>query len=188
MAQGKDPENLTQTVADPKTMGHGKVMPPSTRDVEVIKVYLLHMSEKLGHRLRTNGLEAQRFGVSLLTEGGWLSSKYSTAYPSDDGRAIYALCEACIDQCWRGEGVHQVHVVALDPMPKALQGDLFAAMDTTQEITHSKRQRVNQVQDAINHRYGEFTLSDAQLLHRSKMPNVIAPAWKPDGHRNTLRH
>jgi len=40
--------------------------------------------------------------------------------------------------------------------------------------------------DAINQRYGEFALAPARLLNRSDMPNVIAPAWKPHGHRRTV--
>jgi DNA polymerase-4 len=40
--------------------------------------------------------------------------------------------------------------------------------------------------DAVNARYGEFALAPAQLLNRSSMPNVIAPAWKPYGHRQFI--
>jgi DNA polymerase-4 len=41
--------------------------------------------------------------------------------------------------------------------------------------------------DDINRDFGEFTLAPARLLKRSDMPNVIAPAWKPDGHRETIK-
>jgi len=40
--------------------------------------------------------------------------------------------------------------------------------------------------DSINLRYGEFTVAPATLLGRSTMPNVIAPAWRPDGHRQHI--
>lgn len=40
--------------------------------------------------------------------------------------------------------------------------------------------------DRINARYGEFTVAPATLLERSTMPNVIAPAWRPDGHRQHI--
>jgi len=40
--------------------------------------------------------------------------------------------------------------------------------------------------DRINDRFGEFALAPARLLNRSDMPNVISPAWKPDGHRQTI--
>ena len=40
--------------------------------------------------------------------------------------------------------------------------------------------------DRINARFGEFTLAPAELLARSSMPNVIAPAWRPDGMRQHI--
>jgi DNA polymerase-4 len=45
---------------------------------------------------------------------------------------------------------------------------------------------LNRVMDDINKRFGEFTLARASLMNRSDMPNVIAPAWKPYGHRQTI--
>jgi DNA polymerase-4 len=57
--------------------------------------------------------------------------------------------------------------------------DLFALHDEVE-------QQVNVVMDQVNARYGEFTLAPARLVKRSSMPNVIAPAWKPAGHRQTI--
>jgi DNA polymerase-4 len=90
-----------------------------------------------------------------------------------------ALCRAVLQQHWRGEGVHQVQVTALDPQPVPRQGDLFAAPIAT-------KPHRNAVMDDINRRFGEFTLAPARLLGRSSMPNVIAPAWKPHGHRQSV--
>ncbi|HEY9148632.1 MAG TPA: DNA polymerase IV, partial [Gammaproteobacteria bacterium] len=78
----------------------------------------------------------------------------------------------------RGEPVHQIQVTALDPRPARQQLDLFAGG----ELEHEE----NTVMDAINERYGDFALTPARLLKRSEMPDVIAPAWKPDGHRKTV--
>ncbi len=83
-------------------------------------------------------------------------------------------------QHWHGEGVHQVQITALDPKPVNNQLELFT--NNTE-----KRDETNAVTDAVNHRYGEFTLAPARLLNRSDMPNVIAPAWKPFGHRQTIQ-
>jgi len=52
--------------------------------------------------------------------------------------------------------------------------------------TRQRGQQLDQAVDAINDRYGELTLAPALLLNRSTMPNVIAPAWKPTGHRQTI--
>jgi DNA polymerase-4 len=76
--------------------------------------------------------------------------------------------------------VWQVRVVALDPK-KSLQIDLYE--DNTAE---TQRNNLNQAVDKVNDRYGEFTIAPARLLNRSTMPNVIAPAWKPRGHRKTV--
>lgn len=184
MAQGADPEPLQLKVPPPKTIGHGKVMPPNTRDIEVIRIYLLHMAEKVAARLRRHALAAQVFAIGLRAKTGWIGTKLRSLFPTNDGRVIRALCIKMLAQHWRGEGVHQVQITALDPRPVNAQLDMFAA-DSYPDM--EKRDETNAVTDAINHRYGEFTLAPARLLNRSDMPNVIAPAWKPYGHRQTIQ-
>jgi DNA polymerase-4 len=179
MCQGEDPESLQCEVPAPKSIGHGKVVPPDTRDREVLLTYLLHMSEKVGARLRRHGLQATTFFIGLRTVGGWLGGKRHCALPTDDGRRIMALCRNVLRENWAGQGVHQVQVTALGPIEAGNQGELF-------ESPEQARGEVNAVMDEVNRRYGEFALAPARLLGRSSMPNVIAPAWKPHGHRQTI--
>jgi len=179
MCQGQDPAALQQDVPAPKSIGHGKIMPPDTRDPDVLLTYLMHMSEKVGARLRRHHLQARTFSIGLRTAEGWVGSKLRCALPTNDGRQIMTLCRSVIDEAWQGQGVHQVQVTALAPVDSGSQLELFAAMDDTQDD-------VNAVMDAVNRRYGELALAPARLLNRSSMPNVIAPAWKPFGHRQTL--
>jgi DNA polymerase-4 len=179
MCQGQDPEKLQCEVPAPKSIGHGKVVPPATRDREVLLTYLLHMSEKVGTRLRRHRLEATTFFIGLRTDAGWVGGKLRCALPAADGREIMTLCRRVMDEAWTGQGVHQVQVTALDPVPEGNQLELFDALDEEQR-------EVNAVMDEINRRYGEFALAPARLLGRSSMPNVIAPAWKPYGHRQTI--
>ncbi|HEC19468.1 MAG TPA: DNA polymerase IV [Gammaproteobacteria bacterium] len=184
MAQGADPEPLQLTVAAPKSIGHGKVMPPNTRDRGVIHTYLLHMSEKVAARLRRHNMVAQHFAIGLKTHEGWIGNKARTILPTQDGRRILRLSKEVIHACWRGQGVHQVQVTALDPRPGTGQLELF---DDTADNSHDSIRKANAAMDQINARYGEFTLAPARLLNRSTMPNVIAPAWKPYGHRQTIQ-
>ena len=179
MAQGLDPEPVHTTVPPPKSIGHGKIMPPATKDRTVLATYLLHMAEKVGARLRKHHMEAQTFGIGLLSDTGYISHKFSTARPTDDGGEIYALCKTYLARYWTGWGAHQVQVTALDPRPANTQEDLFLERN-------GRAVRRNAVMDKINARYGEFTLAPARLLKRSDMPNVISPAWKPHGHRQTI--
>jgi DNA polymerase-4 len=180
MCQGADPEPVHTVVANPKSMGHGKVMPPNTTSETVIHTFLLHMCEKLGARLRHHQFRAQHFYAGLLSHDlGWLGSKGRCIQATQDSKQIYEIASFLITQHWRGEPVSQIQVTALDPSDAGMQVDLFETVDM-------KRNQLYSIIDAINDRYGEFTISPAPLLYRSEMPNVIAPAWKPYGHRQTI--
>lgn len=179
MCQGTDPEPVHANIKPPQTLGHGKVVPPDTRDRQLLMVYLMHMAEKVTARLRQNHLEARQFFVGLRTLMGWAGGKFTLAAATHDNRPLFNLCRRVLDEYWRGEGVFQVQITALDPHPAGSQSDMFEHQD-------EKQTRLNRAMDAINQRYGEFTLAPAPLLARSDMPNVIAPAWKPYGHRQTI--
>ncbi len=179
MCQGLDPEPVRTTVSAPKSIGHGKVVPPGTRDAQLIHTYLLHMSEKVAARLRRCDLEARIYGVGLRTRLGWIGGRLRTPSFTQDSRPLQALCRHVMQEHWRGEGIFQVQVTALDPVPAGRQAELF-------DMASSKASMINNAMDAINRRYGEFKLAPGRLLNRSAMPNVISPAWKPSGHRRTV--
>lgn len=181
MCQGADPDPLHSEIQAPKSMGHGKVMPPNTRDKKTLLIYLQHMCEKLAARLRRYNMKAQHFFIgwrhSFL---GWLGdNKCKLVCSSNDGKLIYQLGKNVLEKVWHGEPVCQIQVTALDPTTSYLQHDLFEKPDP-------QREQLNAAIDRINQRYGEFTIAPAPLLSRSQMPNVIAPAWKPSGHRQTI--
>ncbi len=181
MAQGRDPEPVVTNVNAPKTIGHGKVMPPGTRDKETILTYFQHMSEKVGSRLRKHGFQAARFFIGIKTrQQGWLATKIQLPQTTDDGAVIYQHCYQFVSQYFRGEDSRQVQVTALSPVV-SYQPDLF--LDNGQR---RKRERLNDAVDRINERFGEFTVAPTRVIGRSEMPNVIAPAWKPSGHRKTI--
>ncbi len=179
MCQGADPDPLHIEVALPKSMGHGKVMPPNTRDKITLLTYLQHMSEKLAARLRRHQMFAQHFFIGWRHQYlGWIGQKRKNGIATQDGRDIYNLGLMVLTKVWDGGPVCQIQVTALDPRASK-QNDLFDKPD-------GKRERLNAAVDLINDRYGEFCLAPALLINRSEMPNVIAPTWKADGHRQTI--
>jgi DNA polymerase-4 len=180
MAQGKDPEPMQLTVKPPKTIGHGKVMPPQTKDLATILTYFQHMSEKVVSRLRKHHYKASHFYIGLKTEQGWLQTKIKLSQATDDGQILFTQCRRFTMNNWQKQGVWQVQVTALNPH-REQQIDLFIDGQTD-----NKRQQLNSAIDQINQRYGEFTVAPSRLIDRSAMPNVIAPAWKPFGHRKTI--
>jgi len=178
MAQGLDPEPVKTRLPQTQSLGHGKVLPPNTRDIDIIQTYLRHMAHKLGERLRKHGLVAQQYLFGLRLYRGWLKTTARSTLPCDDDQVIYRLGQYWLRQQWRGQGIWQIRIVALDPkQPK--QADLFKRKS-------QQRQRSHQVMDSINEKFGGLTLASARLLDRSSMPDVIAPSWKPTGHRKTV--
>ena len=181
MCQGADPDPLHPDIAAPKSIGHGKVMPPNTRDRNTLLTYLQHMCYKVGTRMRRHEMQAKTYWIGLRTGQGWLGCKSRLSEFSNDQKQIYQLGCYVLDLHWQGEGIHQIQVTALDPQPSAMQMDMFSV-----PAENNAQQQLNITMDNINERYGELTLSPARLLNRSQMPNVIAPAWKPDGLRQTI--
>ena len=48
MCQGADPDPRHPYIAASKSIGHGKVLPPNTRDRNIFLTYLQHMCSKVG--------------------------------------------------------------------------------------------------------------------------------------------
>ncbi len=179
MAQGQDPDPVKQSVAAPKSIGHGKVMPPNTKSPATVRMYLHHMAEKVAARLRKHELEAQTYFIGVKTNQGWIAEKMQAYMPTNDSQQIKKLANTFLRNEWQKQGCWQVQITALDPKLEGCQLSLF-------ENDSVQRDQINLAMDKINQRYGEFTLAPANLINRSEMPNVIAPAWKPFGHRKTV--
>ena len=179
MCLGEDPDPVKTSERPPKSMGHGKVMPPNTRDRHVIFNFLGHMSEKVALRLRAHDMTSQHFFIGLRLEQGWIVEQYKTVQATDDGALIFQLAKAMVLQRWHGEGVFQCQVTALRVQHGSGQRDLF-------EPYPEKALAVNTVMDQVNQRYGISGVVRGHCLQQLNMPDVIAPAWRPSGHRATV--
>lgn len=179
--QGKDTEPVTPDVAPPKSIGHGKVLPPHTAAVRVIEIYLRHMCEKVAARLRRYDVRAGQLyvGLRLETPPEDIGQLFMLPYGPPDGRYLFDLALKFLRCHWRGAAVTHVQVTASQLRSASGQLELFSAEE-------SRTTRRFSAIDRINRRYGEFTVAPATLLERSTMPNVIAPAWRPEGHRQHI--
>ena len=181
MAQGQDPDKLHMDIADPKTIGHGKVLPPNTNDKTILLTYLTHMAVRVCARLRKHHFEASHFFIGLKTQTDWLGRKVKTAMPTNDTQHLIRLCQFVLNEYWNKQAVYQVQITALNPQYENAQQDLFINVQRNEQ-----QNKVNEVMDSINNRYGESTLTPGRLVNKSEMPNVIAPSWKPTGHRQSI--
>ena len=181
MAQGLDPEPLHYDVADPKSIGHGKVLPPKTIDKDILRTYLIHMAVRVCARLRRYHFEASVFFIGLKVADGWIGRKVKTSHPTSDTQQLIRMCHFVLETDWNKQPVYQVQITATNPQKQNLQMDLFFDAELNE-----KKNKVNTVVDEINQRYGEAALGPGRLINKSEMPNVIAPSWKPVGHRQSI--
>lgn len=205
--QGEDTEPVRRETAAPKSVGHGKVLPPRTTGRETVETYLRHMCEKVAARLRRYGLRAGRLYVGVRCDvqgrtsplrggeprtvanagragatpelGDSLGATYALSRAMPDGRYFFMHARRFLDGHWRGEAVTRVQVTATALESRDGQMELFAPADV-------RTCRRASAVDRINQKYGEFAVAPATLLARSTVPNVIAPAWRPDGLRQHI--
>jgi len=181
MCQGKDPDPVHTTIPDAKSLGHGKVLPPKTTDKETVKVNFMYMAEKVAARLRRNKMYCRDFFIGMREQHwGWLVLNYKTPYDTNDGKDIYAGCKELMRQYPNCGTIQQIQVTALNPKVAMRQLDLFDTVDS------QRRELLNTTIDCINQKFGNFAITPATLLKRTKMPNVIAPGWRPTGARKSV--
>lgn len=180
MCQGLDPEPVSGVIADPQSIGHGKVLPPGCRNMAIIQSYLYRMCLKVAARLRAHRMVAKHFYIGIKSQSwGWLGGRYALAVPDNDGVAIYRLALQCCHTYGEHGVVRQVQVTALSPHHQAMQADLFDEVSPHQ-------QQMNALLDAVNERFGSGALLPASLVQAPASVDVIAPAWRPDGCRDSI--
>ena len=180
MANGRsDFEGLTLDPAHPKSLGHGKVLMPNTKDRYLIKKTFLKMSVKLSRRLRNSGYESNKFLVNIKIKAGWVQKKIKLEHPTCDQFVIYSFCELYLDMFDKNVGIYQVQVTAINPIQKNIQTDLFSSQ--------TEQDNYMSVVDSINQRFGQDVVRPARLKSdTSDSPDVIAPAWRPKGYRKSV--
>lgn len=180
MCQGKDPDPVHTTVAPAKSLGHGKVLPPNTSDIETLKIYLRHMAEKVAARLRRNNMFASKFFIGMRSQYfGWLAVNHRTPSDTNSGKEIYLGCKKLLQLYPQSGNIIQVQITAEDPKADFQQLELL-------DEDYEQRALLEATIDNINQKFGDFTIKPAILLGKTKMPNVIAPAWRPTGCRKSL--
>jgi DNA polymerase-4 len=174
MAQARDPAAVDTRQHEQKSMSHGKILPPQTRNPAILHTYYLHLAEKMAIRLRRNDQVIRDFHIGLRAPEGWRQAWMQSEQPTNDGLAIFQLCKRFLRQHWFGEVVQQVHIHGNTPAPAGAQPDFFAG-------TSDGNSGSNQVMDNINEQFGAFTLHRGLMNAQAQNAPIISPAWARNG-------
>lgn len=164
MGRGEDDSKVRKYWEDDevKSVGHSYTLPKDTRDLKVIKSYLRVLSEKVGNRLRAANLTGRTIGLVVRYSDFHTIIKHCTLkHHIKSGYDIYINAYKVFEK--------------LLPLLKAVRllGVNISNLlrDDKQQYfldDISKQQKVVEMVDDINRKYGEFTLKPSSMLIADK--------------------
>jgi DNA polymerase-4 len=157
-----------------KSVGHSTTLPKNVSDKEIIKKYILALSEMASHRARKYGLKGRKVSLTVRYPDFYTFTKMRTMpQANNDTRSVYLHALGILDSIRLKSPVRLLGVCISDIVRDYSQVPLFEE--------ERKRERLLEAVDGINDRFGEFTLTWATVMERTDEPGVISPAWRPEG-------
>lgn len=169
------PEELADEV---KSVGHSMTLKRDISARDEILGRLLQLSEMVGRRARRHGVAGKTVHLTIryadFTTFGKQATLKSHVNQSDE---IYRGAAAIFDSIEISQPVRLLGVSLTGLCYRGEQLALFAE--------DRRKAAMTSAMDALNDRYGDFTVTYGSLLDASdKGSHVISPAWKPAGIRN----
>ena len=159
MGQGMDhsPVLPVDFSDDAKSMGHSYTLPRPIRDREQAFRYLFWLSEKVGRRLRRRHYEGRIVHMTVrFSDFDTISRQHNFSFYMNEGKQIFQAARRIFSQIDNPRKPIRLLGVSVSNLKSSAQERwLFEALE--------QRHRLTQVLDAINDKYGEFTLRPAFL-------------------------
>jgi DNA polymerase-4 len=156
-----------------KSVGHSMTLENDITSPEAVKKCILQLTEMVGQRMRKDGLSGRT--VTLIVRYAdffTFSRRHTIGNPVRDSEKIYQTALKILATVRLAKPVRLLGII-VSGLVETPQQDLLFADDAAS-------QRLTEAVDTVNCRYGNFTLTRALLLERSRHKNVISPAWRPD--------
>lgn len=181
MGQGVDSAPVTPQDEDDevKSVGHSMTLRHDITSREDILRFLLQLSEMVGRRARRYRVFGKTVHLHIrfadfYTNVGKQETLARYINLSED---IYKAATAILDTVELPQAVRQLGIKLTNLRYQTEQLPLFEE--------ERKKSRMTQIMDAVNNRFGDFTVTYGSLLTaKEKGSHVISPAWRPSGIRN----
>ncbi len=180
MGQGVDeaPVVAEEDAAEVQSVGHSMTFSHDLSDDHEIRAKLLQLAEMVGRRARRYGVSGRTVTLAVrYADFSTFSRQQRQSEPlalSDD---IYHASQRILDELQLEQPVRLLGISLSTLQRNNAQLPLFPEQQ--------RRLRATVAMDAVNNRYGDFTVMQGSLLdQQEKGSHVISPAWKPEGIRN----
>ncbi|MFH0996877.1 MAG: DNA polymerase IV [Pseudomonadota bacterium] len=180
MGQGRDDSPVVPAGEQDrvKSVGHSMTLQQDISRRQDILKYLLQLSEMVGRRARRYGVSGKTisFYVRYADFYSSFGKQQTLANPISQSDDIYQAAVAILNTVELQQPVRLLGVRLSNLHHQTAQLPLFAQ--------ERRKALMVRAMDAVNNRYGDFTVTFASLLNvEEKGSHVISPAWRPDGIR-----
>ncbi len=178
MGQGICCRPLVVKEGDPRSIGHSMTLPYDISSRGQIEAQILKLSEMVGRRARKYGFAGKKVSLTIRYPDFETFTRQTTLpYHTNITHEIYRyglsiLHSTRLKNRVRLIGVSISHLRRDDDAQMAL----FDCRAKEKSVLHAV--------DAINDKFGDFTVTWASYLEQMEPPDVISPAWRPSGVRN----
>jgi DNA polymerase-4 len=150
-----------------KSMGHSHTLDRDSYNYSEVKRHILRLSEMVGRRLRQDGYAGRTVSIVVrYADFSTFSKQLTLQYVVDLGKEIGHTALLLLKHFDITRGIRLVGV-SVSGLVRNQQLCLMPAQEECTSLT--------QATDAINDRYGEFTVTWASVLGSEEKQRVIAP-------------
>jgi DNA polymerase-4 len=141
---------------DIKSVSHSYTLSRNTRNMDLVQRHLLRLSEMVGRRLREQGFAGKTITLVIrYADMHFASYRRTFNEYFDDGFGIYRAALSIFNQHSDRRAIRLVGVCVSSLAKNVRQMDLF---------TDPRGKNLLKAVDAINDKYGEFTVKRASLV------------------------
>ena len=174
MGQGLDDGPVLPYFHEPatKSMGHSFTLDKDTRDLAEIHRHLLQLSEQVGRRLRRDSFAGRTVSLVLrYADFSTFIKQHSLKNYIDDGLRIHQVGMRLFEELYQPPRLVRLLGISVS--------GLVRDMKQITAFENSRAGSLFESLDAVNDKYGEFSVARARLQERTPGPRVISPSWRP---------
>ncbi len=174
MGQGNDGNPVLPYVHEPatKSMGHSFTLDKDTRDLAEIRRHLLQLSEQVGRRLRKDNFAGRTVSLVLrYADFSTFIKQHSLKNYIDDGLRIHQVGMKLFGELYQPPRLVRLLGISVSNLVRDLKQTATFVNGHTGSLFDSL--------DAVNDKYGEFSVARARLQERIPAPRVVSPSWRP---------
>jgi len=181
MGRGEDdgPVVPLEETPAPKSVGHSMTLKRDITCRGLIAFHLLRLSEMVGRRTRNSGFSGKTVALTIrYKDFSTFTKRRSVSAPIRETRDIYHAAKNILSSIRLDQAVRLLGLSLSNLVGEPRQLPLFPDAQRRRDVTRAM--------DAVNNKFGDFTLTWANLRLLEERAGIISPAWRPDGVRKIV--